>query len=75
MADLQAKLEHLDGLQKDAESFDPVAWMREMSELLGDVHAAFAPVPNPNQSQRLAEQNLRKTETARRILRAACRSP
>ena len=88
---LQAKLEHLDGLQKVAEAFDPVAWMREMSELLSDVHAAFALVKNPlanvepenesdrrrlaDQNRRLAEANQRKTEAARRILRVCLPSP
>ena len=35
-ADLQAKLEHLDGLQQAAASFDVVAWIEETAELLAD---------------------------------------
>jgi hypothetical protein len=33
---LQAKLEHLDGLQQTAEAFDLAEWFRDMSELVAD---------------------------------------
>jgi hypothetical protein len=44
-ADLQARLEHLDGLRRAAESFDPAAWLQEMSDLLADLRDGFRVSP------------------------------
>jgi hypothetical protein len=49
--ELQAKLEHLDGLQQAAVEFDPVAWMAEMSALLADLHTGFG--LNPEAGRRI----------------------
>ena len=35
-SELQARLEHLDGLQQEAEAFDLAEWFKEMSELVAD---------------------------------------
>ncbi len=70
--DLQAKLEHLDGLQRAAESFDPAAWMAEQAKLLEDVKVHFAGFSS---EETTPSQRARFTEASRRILRVCLPAP
>ena len=79
-ADLSAKLEHLDGLQQASESFDPVAWMKEMSDLLGDLHKVFQvfevlPGATEADRRRVGDLNRHTSESGRRILRVCLPRP
>ena len=42
-ADLQARLEHLDGVQQASQDFDVAGWMIEMGQVLADVRKFFDP--------------------------------
>ena len=44
---LAAKLEHLDGLRQSADSFDPVQWSADISELLSTLPTAFGVAVDP----------------------------
>ena len=55
---LAAKLEHLDGLQQSADSFDPVQWLADISELLSTLPTAFGVAVDPEGARRILRECL-----------------
>src|SRR6266481_5367844 len=55
---LAAKLEHLDGLQQSTDSFDPVQWLADISELLSTLPTAFAVAVDPEGARRILRECL-----------------
>jgi len=55
---LAAKLEHLDGLQQSTDSFDPVQWLADISELLSTLPTAFGVAVDPEGARRILRECL-----------------
>jgi hypothetical protein len=55
---LAAKLEHLDGLQQSTDSFDPVQWLADISELLSTLPTTFGVAVDPEGARRILRECL-----------------
>ena len=55
---LQAKLEHLDGEAQEAESFDPVQWLKDISDLLSTLPTVFGLAVGPAGARRILRECL-----------------
>jgi hypothetical protein len=68
---LAAKLEHLDGLRQSADSFDPVQWLADISELLSTLPTAFGVAVDPEGARRILRECLPGPSRSSPIQRAA----